>query len=126
MENKSGFDDCMLLNYWIYDRVAYYFDNNISDINKYFDSVQYIWHYLITNKKEKSYYNKCNPLFKEILNYNEWKQRKQLYDYYVDYDTLFNTDINYRDEKCKEYYKKTEEKKPLYYYFKKEREPEKY
>ncbi|SBT02972.1 PIR Superfamily Protein [Plasmodium ovale curtisi] len=105
---------------------AVVFPKNRNHINKAFGSLQYIWHYIITDKKEKSYYNKCKPLFEEILNYNDWKQRKQLYDYYVDYDTLFNTAINYRDERCTEYYKKIEEKKPLYDYFKKECESEEY
>ncbi|SBT84012.1 PIR protein, partial [Plasmodium ovale] len=115
-ENKSGFDDCILLNFWVYDELTKYFAHDTSYINKAFGTIQFIWGNLIKDSKYASYYNKCKPLFKEILNYQDWERRKALYDYYVDYDTLFGIANNFED-KCEEYYYKIKEKTSIYKYF---------
>ncbi|SBS95389.1 PIR Superfamily Protein [Plasmodium ovale curtisi] len=117
-DNKTGYDDCILLYYWIYITLAKYFgSNNIISMNHAFDCIERIWSNLVNYYKEKSYYEKCKPLFKEIVNHDDWKMRQELYDYYVDFTKLFDTDKLY-DKVCKDYYKKIEEKIPLYVHFK--------
>ncbi|SBS89180.1 PIR protein [Plasmodium ovale] len=109
--------DCILLNYWVYDMLTRIFGaDNQTDIRNAFGNLQYIWSYLVKDQYKTSYYKKCKPLFNEILNFDDWKQRKELYDYYVDYDTLFRTAMGY-PEKCEEYYKKIDERTSLYKYF---------
>ncbi|SBT51175.1 PIR Superfamily Protein [Plasmodium ovale wallikeri] len=71
-DHKTGYDDCILLYYWIYDTLAKYFvSNNIISMNHTFGSVERIWNNLVNDYKEKTYYEKCKPLFKEILNYDD-------------------------------------------------------
>ncbi|SBT01566.1 PIR Superfamily Protein [Plasmodium ovale curtisi] len=119
-KNASEYDECILLNYWVYDKLAYYFGSGETlDMKNAFGSLQFIWSYLIDDSKNPTYYNKCKPLFREILDHHDWKQRKELYDYYVDYSTLYATARDY-PQKCEEYYKKIEAKKPLYEHFEKE------
>ncbi|SBT54858.1 PIR Superfamily Protein [Plasmodium ovale wallikeri] len=116
-KNVSEYDECILLNYWVYDKLAYYFGaGQTLDMKNAFGSLQLIWGYLVDDSKKPNYYNKCKPLFREILDYSDWKRRKELYDYYVDFKTLYGTARDY-SEKCEEYYKKIEAKKSLYDHF---------
>ncbi|SBT73316.1 Plasmodium vivax Vir protein, putative, partial [Plasmodium ovale] len=119
VENKSVYDECILLNYWVYDTLDKYFNHNTDDTKKAFGTLQLKWSYLIDDSSKTAFYKKCKPLFKEILDYHDWKQRKELYDYYVDFDTLFGTAKNI-PAKCEEYYKIIEGKKSLYNHFENE------
>ncbi|SBT57107.1 PIR Superfamily Protein [Plasmodium ovale wallikeri] len=115
-KNDSVYDECWLLNYWIYDKLDNYFYHNKEDMDLAFGTLQLIWFPLIENSNNRSFYKKCKPLFKEILDHHDWKQRKELYDYYVDYSTLYGTARSYLP-KCEEYYKIIEAKKSLYEHF---------
>ncbi|SBT02594.1 PIR protein [Plasmodium ovale] len=115
-KNESKYDECILLNYWVYDMLDKYFHQNTEQMDISFSGLQYIWGHLTDDSRKTSYYNKCRPLFKEILKYNDWKKRKELYDYYIDYDTLSGTAKSF-DEQCDEYYKIIEAKKSLYKHF---------
>ncbi|EDL42680.1 variable surface protein Vir4, putative [Plasmodium vivax] len=102
-EYSTGQDECMLLNYWIYDNLSSYYGNdNTEKINIAFSALQLIWSYLVTDSREKSYYNKCKPLFNELLNYDDWKKRKELYDYCINYE-LISQMCPFFDKKCVEY-----------------------
>ncbi|SBT01428.1 PIR protein [Plasmodium ovale] len=114
--NKTGYDDCVLLNFWVYNTIAKYFSQDTSYINIAFSSIEKIWKYLVDDPYKEYFYQKCKPLFKENLNYDDWEKRKQLYDYYVDSDTLFKTARDFK-EKCEEYYQKIEKAIPLYEHF---------
>ncbi|SBS93679.1 PIR protein [Plasmodium ovale] len=118
-KNKSEYDECILLNYWIYDTLDRHFDHNTEDMNHAFGTLQLIWGHLVDNRKYRAFYKKCEPLFNEILNHNDWEKRKELYDYYVDYKTLYGMATGYMP-KCKEYYKRIENSILLYEYFEKE------
>ncbi|SBT59098.1 PIR Superfamily Protein [Plasmodium ovale wallikeri] len=115
--DKTEYDVCILLNYWIYDELTDIFGAEyISDkFDLAFSSLQYIWNYPNAELKKKSYYNKCKPDF-DIFKPGDWKRRRELYEYYVDYKTIFTTAQSF-DNVCKEIYKKIEAKKELYEYF---------
>ncbi|SBT01679.1 PIR protein [Plasmodium ovale] len=117
IDDKTEYDVCILLNYWIYDELKNIFGaENISDkFNLAFSSLQYIWDYPNSELKKTSYYNKCKPNF-DIFKPDDWIRRRELYEYYVDYKTIFRTANSYENV-CKEIYKKIEEKKELYEYF---------
>ncbi|SBT56410.1 PIR Superfamily Protein [Plasmodium ovale wallikeri] len=117
IDDKTEYDVCILLNYWIYDELKYIFgDENISDkFNLAFSSLQYIWDYPNAELKKTPYYNKCKPDF-NIFKPVDWKRRRELYEYYVDYKTIFRTAQGFENV-CKEMYKKIQEKKELYEHF---------
>ncbi|SBT02990.1 PIR Superfamily Protein [Plasmodium ovale curtisi] len=114
-KKESGYDECILLNYWVYDLLDKYFNHDTTQMNIAFSGLQNVWGHLIDDRRYAHYYHKCKPLFNDIINYNDWKQRKELYEYYVDYSTLYGLAKNY-DKEC-EYYEKIEAKKSLYDHF---------
>ncbi|EDL42785.1 variable surface protein Vir32, truncated, putative, partial [Plasmodium vivax] len=104
----SFYDVSLLLNYWIYDKLTQiYGDTNTDDINIGFGALQGKWGLFEPNRRDKSYYKKCKPDHTKV-NHEDWKNRKKLYDYYVDYDTLF-LGARAIDVLCKKYYKKIKE-----------------
>ncbi|KMZ92305.1 hypothetical protein PVMG_03660 [Plasmodium vivax Mauritania I] len=112
----ASYNVCILLNYWIYDELAkiYYFDNK-SYIGLAFEKLTSIWNSFIKNKLDKNKDNICSPI-SSIVNNENWKQIKELYDYYVDFDYLKKmADIS---ENCKEYYIYIKSKSHIYKYFK--------
>ncbi|SBT54314.1 PIR Superfamily Protein [Plasmodium ovale wallikeri] len=117
IDDKTEYDVCILLNYWIYDELTNIFgDEYILDKFDFaFSSLQYIWNYPNAELKNTPYYNKCKPNF-DIFKPDDWKRRRELYEYYVDYKTMISTAKSF-DNVCKAIYKKIEEKKDLYEYF---------
>ncbi|SBT84068.1 PIR protein [Plasmodium ovale] len=117
IDNKTEYDVCILLNYWIYDELTDIFgsENISNNFNLAFSDIQMMWSYPSKELQKTSYYNKCKPKF-EIFNHEDWKKRRELYEYYVDYKTIFNTAKSY-DNVCREYYKKIEQKKYLFEHF---------
>ncbi|SBT56634.1 PIR Superfamily Protein [Plasmodium ovale wallikeri] len=116
-ENTNGYDQCILLNYWIYDKIAYYFGHhNTENINIAFSALKLIWYYLVNEPKEGSYYKKCQPLFDKILKHDDWDKRKELYDYCIDYDLIGPMCKSY-DHKCMQYYEYIEKKSYLFEHF---------
>ncbi|SBS93114.1 PIR Superfamily Protein [Plasmodium ovale curtisi] len=112
---NSSYDVCILFNYWIYDTLAgIYGAENTMDIAHAFSSLQLILGYLNYNPKNKTFYEKCKLSY-NIDDHEDWKHRKQLYDYYVDYDYLYKMASSF-DPEC-EYYKKIEEKTSLFKHF---------
>ncbi|GAB70004.1 CYIR protein, partial [Plasmodium cynomolgi strain B] len=56
-------------------------------------------------------------LFLSFFHYDDWRERKELYEYYVDYYPVSETVKIYSD-RCNEFYHYVERKKPLYKHFK--------
>ncbi|SBS90336.1 PIR Superfamily Protein [Plasmodium ovale curtisi] len=111
---NSRYSSCILLNYWIYDKLNHILgDKYTSDVA--FGSLQLPWNYPMNNRSNIAYSNKCKDNF-GMLNHDDWKKRKELYDYYVDIETLLSTANNYVDQ-CKYYYEYIEKKKELFKYF---------
>ncbi|SBT84254.1 PIR protein [Plasmodium ovale] len=114
-DENPKYDVCILLNYWIYDKLAYYFGaHNADDINNAFSSFQLLLNYPMDSLNTISYPEKCKPNF-ELVNHHDWQKRKELYEYYVNYDVLHSMAKIY-DDHCK-YYKQIEDKISLYKYF---------
>ncbi|SBT53934.1 PIR Superfamily Protein [Plasmodium ovale wallikeri] len=110
----SVYDTCLLLNFWIYDKLTQIFrDKSNTDIA--FGNFQTLLNNHIDYQKNISADKKCKDKF-DILNKEDWKKRKELYDYYIDYDTNKST-IHFYGGQCKENYKYIEGKKELYKHF---------
>ncbi|SBT56397.1 PIR Superfamily Protein [Plasmodium ovale wallikeri] len=71
-----------------------------------------------------NYYQKCTPNM-NIDNYEDWRERRNLYEYYVNFDILSKTSQRY-DNVCEAYYKKIEGTKSLYKYFENKCSSDKY
>ncbi|SBT58970.1 PIR Superfamily Protein [Plasmodium ovale wallikeri] len=104
----------MLLNYWVYDKLTNIFVDK-EKTNIAFGNFQTLFRKNIENPRSKSRNKNCTHKF-DILNKEDWDKRKELYDYYIDYDTNKST-FNIYGEKCEEYYKYVQGKKELYEYF---------
>ncbi|EDL42737.1 variable surface protein Vir14-like [Plasmodium vivax] len=120
---KPKHDICILLNYWLYDKLTKIFgvENNLDNIRVAFGNFQRIWsiHYYYSSRIN---HNKCNPNF-ETDNHKDWENRKKLYDYYVDYNDLDYL-AKFNDNECK-YYRQIKDKISLYEYFEEECSPKK-
>ncbi|SBT02063.1 PIR Superfamily Protein [Plasmodium ovale curtisi] len=111
---NPGYDVCLLLNYWVYDKLNHVFnDKGPSDIA--FGNFQYIWNYPSEYlKRNISFDKKCKYKI-DVHKHEDWNKRKQFYDYCVDYDTLKGLIITY-PEKCNDFYEYIEKKEELYKY----------
>ncbi|KMZ83488.1 hypothetical protein PVBG_05605 [Plasmodium vivax Brazil I] len=108
---NSDYVDCILLNYWIYGKI-YEQHQDIPKSAQYFGKLQRLWSNHIPNLLKTSSNNKCE-LDTLIAIQDDWWNRKELYGYCVDYDTIEGT-IRYYDRYCKEIYKYLKEKVELY------------
>ncbi|SBS91742.1 PIR Superfamily Protein, partial [Plasmodium ovale curtisi] len=116
VENPA-YNVCTLLNYWIYNKLIeiFAYQNTSENINIAFSRLQYIWEYTVNIRQNKTYYKNCKPDF-DIFKNPHWKERKELYEYYIDYTTikgLSDVDVN----NCKAYYEYIEKKASLYKHF---------
>ncbi|SBS91393.1 PIR Superfamily Protein [Plasmodium ovale curtisi] len=117
-ENKNEYDECILLNYWLYDELSKTFAHKPSYVNNAYANIQAKWGSLVKDRHEKLYNNKCKPLFKEILDHDEWKKGKELYDYCINYKDIEKM-CQFRYEKCGEYCEYVEKRSYLYDHFEK-------
>ncbi|VVA00225.1 PIR protein [Plasmodium vivax] len=102
--DDSTYDNCILFNYWLYGELErrYRYKYN-SKVIPAFGELNREWSNLIEDVSKTSYYNKCKPDF-EIPYQDDWKKRKELYDYCVNYETLSRTANNYNNS-CKKIYR---------------------
>ncbi|GAB69901.1 hypothetical protein PCYB_006500 [Plasmodium cynomolgi strain B] len=108
-------DVCILLNYWVYSELANILGSDKSStILPALGQYQRLWNDIVDKLSDNSLNNKCKPDF-YIYKQEDWKERKELYEYYVDYTNL-NTLALKDDDKCT-YYKKIKEKQELFDYF---------
>ncbi|SBS94147.1 PIR Superfamily Protein [Plasmodium ovale curtisi] len=124
LHNEIALDNVStLFNYSLFGMLTHiYGANSTNKISAGFSALELKWTYFDYRSINEPYYLKCKPNF-DIVNHNDWDNRKKLYDYYVDHDILFGLAKSI-DDKC-DYYKKIEEKKSLYEYFEKECPPRK-
>ncbi|GAW84580.1 variable surface protein [Plasmodium gonderi] len=86
--DSNVYDICQLLNYWLANRlsiIAGYNDPN--NLWKIFGYITNIWNNFIMDTLKKPESETCNPLMGEIIPH-DWRKRKELYEYYVDYNYL--------------------------------------
>ncbi|SBS89483.1 PIR Superfamily Protein [Plasmodium ovale curtisi] len=112
---KPDYDICLLLNYWTYEKLNNIFrDKETSD--KAFSNFQMISNYPENYiKKNLHYKNKCKYNI-DFHKDEDWKKRKEFYEYCVDYDTIKGMITTYA-EKCNNFYKYVKEKEELYKHF---------
>ncbi|CAG9480120.1 unnamed protein product [Plasmodium vivax] len=114
-KNDSAYDECLLLNYWIYGKLAQLYGYKYTKVNPAFGELNFIWNDLIENESKLHYFNKCKPDF-DIPKQDDWDKRKELYDYCVNYETLSGTANNFKDS-CKNIYRYIKGKAHLYKHF---------
>ncbi|GAB69791.1 CYIR protein [Plasmodium cynomolgi strain B] len=113
----TDFDVSLLLNYWIYDKLKQiYGDESTNEIDIAFAYLQWKWGYYDYKQQNNPYYIKCKPDPSKI-NHEDWKNRKKLYDYYVDYDYLLSMAKIKNKIECT-YYNKLKDMISLYESFK--------
>ncbi|SBS82485.1 PIR Superfamily Protein [Plasmodium ovale curtisi] len=117
IDDKTEYDVCVLLNYWIHDALTKILgaQNTSDNITSAFYILDQMWKHPNEYLKRTKYYNKCKPNM-DIFKYDDWEKRRKLYEYYVDYKTIFDTAKSYVNI-CKEYYKKIQDQTSLYAYF---------
>ncbi|SBT57653.1 PIR Superfamily Protein [Plasmodium ovale wallikeri] len=115
-ESENEYDECILLNYWLYNELSNIFAHEPSYINNAYASIETIWANLVKDRHETSYYNKCKPLFNKILNNSEWKKGKELYDYCINYKYI-ELMCPYYGKECTEYCEYVKNKRYLYDHF---------
>ncbi|EDL42721.1 variable surface protein Vir14, putative [Plasmodium vivax] len=116
--NKNDeYDVCMLLSFWVYSKLYDILKTKGENyVNIAYGELQQLWTDFIDVKLKKPKNKTCRPIFELVL-YNDWKKRKELYEYYVDYSALSKTLVGYK-QRCKEFYKYVESKRSLYNHFK--------
>ncbi|KMZ76764.1 hypothetical protein PVIIG_05845 [Plasmodium vivax India VII] len=116
--NDNEYDYCLLLNYWVYSSLNIILHSKYpSQIVPAFGNIVFIWNSFIKDKLKKPENEICKPN-SDIIMHKDWRDRKELYEYYVDYKPIIQTVKNY-SYTCKEYYHYVENKKKIYKHFKK-------
>ncbi|SCA83586.1 VIR protein [Plasmodium vivax] len=120
------YDVCILLYYWIYDKLAQVFkaENTLDNVNKAFGNFQLIWSQLYPYSRNMNKNNKCYPDF-TLVKHSDWKERKELYEYYVDYPTIKMISVIDKPN-CNAYYEYLDGKAKLYEHFERKRSSEGY
>ncbi|GAW84725.1 variable surface protein [Plasmodium gonderi] len=102
-EQKYKNIDCKIFTYWLYEKLLKTLGYNKSLCNSAFDEIQSYWISLSEVKPQIKEY-KCQP-YSYIKNYyDNWKDSKELYDYYIDFNYLDKLSSNCNencDELCK-------------------------
>ncbi|GAW84351.1 variable surface protein [Plasmodium gonderi] len=101
--NSNVYDICRLLNYWVATKLsAIGFLSDSSYMKNVFLDISLIWNTYIANELNNDHHQTCNPLI-NVVTIRDWRMRKALYDYYVDYVYLDNmaSIIPNADEYCK-------------------------
>ncbi|KMZ89824.1 hypothetical protein PVMG_05989 [Plasmodium vivax Mauritania I] len=120
-----AYDDCILLNYWVYNRlVSIYGTDDSSKILRPLASLTYKWNDIVEKSQDKYRNNRCTP-DGSIVTQNDWRERKKLYDYYVNYSTIEKT-IPYYVKTCPKYWTYVESHTSVFEYFKARCSEEKY
>ncbi|KNA00889.1 hypothetical protein PVNG_05816 [Plasmodium vivax North Korean] len=119
---NSTHDQCLLFNYWIYGKLEERYKNQYNTkLVPIYGDLQAMWNSLI-DKPSKKYYNKCNP-DNSIVNHRDWKKRRDLYDYCVNYQLLQGEIKSYK-QNCNHHYTYIKSNAHLYDYFKERCKPE--
>ncbi|EDL42656.1 variable surface protein Vir14, truncated, putative, partial [Plasmodium vivax] len=117
INENDEYDICMLLSFWVYSRL---FDilksKGETYIYRVYAKFQSIWYGFIDDNLKNTNNKKCRPI-SDLAVYDDWRDRKELYEYCVDYYTFSQTLAGFPD-RCKEFYKYVESKKALYAKFK--------
>ncbi|CAI7724056.1 Plasmodium vivax Vir protein, putative [Plasmodium vivax] len=112
---KQGdqYDVCLLLNYWVYSSLF-----NLLKIKgerfvyQAYAQLQLIWTDFLEDKR---YDKLCEPI-NDMVSHNDWRERKELYEYCIDYSPIKQI-IDIFVQGCDEFYVYVENKARLYEHF---------
>ncbi|EDL42768.1 variable surface protein Vir14, putative [Plasmodium vivax] len=114
----NNYDVCPLLNYWVYNRLNMFLSSyDPSYIKETFGNIVQIWYKFLEETLSKPDDETCKPNYLIVVQ-DDWRYRKELYEYYVNYSPL-RLIVNSYPDTCIKFYKYVESKKELYKYFKK-------
>ncbi|EDL42638.1 variable surface protein Vir4, putative [Plasmodium vivax] len=117
-KEKLKYDPCILLNYWVYNRLVNIFGtDDISVINPSWSDLVLIWNDIVYKPSYEFKNNKCVP-DDSIVTQNDWRKRKRLYEYCVNYDTIKKTIPNF-GKACPEYWSYVKSHTSVFEYFEK-------
>ncbi|SCA59738.1 VIR protein [Plasmodium vivax] len=117
-KEDNEYNICILLNYWVYDKLNVILkSDDSSSIYRAFGEIGLIWSNFI-EKNLKNVENLTCKHISNIVNHDDWKKRKELYDYCVNYDALNKIVANF-PQKCNDFHEYIEDKAHLYEHFKK-------
>ncbi|KMZ95230.1 hypothetical protein PVMG_05148 [Plasmodium vivax Mauritania I] len=115
--NDNQYDYCLLLNYWVFSSLNMnLYLKPFSYISSAFGKIVLIWNDFIEKKLKHRKNETCEPIHSIIMD-NDWRDRKELYEYYVNYDALSDT-VKIFTNMCEEFFQYVESKKKLYEHFK--------
>ncbi|SCA48145.1 PIR protein [Plasmodium ovale] len=119
LNNKNfSYDVSKFMNYWLYDKIInIYGKENTTEIETAFGALQLIWRYPKYNPKLSSLNENCKPNLSMVDHY-DWKNRKELYDYCVNYEFIA-PECKFYPEGCKQHCDYIEKKSNLYEHFEK-------
>ncbi|SCA60584.1 Plasmodium vivax Vir protein, putative [Plasmodium vivax] len=107
---------CLLLNYWVLSSLNnYLYLKYPSKLVPALGNIESIWTSFIEDNLNKLGNETCKPIQRIIMD-TDWKDRKELYEYYVDYYQLSET-VKIYTNMCEEFYEYVESKKKLYKHF---------
>ncbi|CAI7717569.1 VIR protein [Plasmodium vivax] len=116
--DNDEFSICKLLNYWAYNKLNdLYHSKKKSEIDNAYKVLENIWKERVFDSTNADYYKKCKPDI-VLFDHDDWKQRKELYEYYIDSGPIIQTAERYEQD-CDNYYNYVKNKERLYKYFEK-------
>ncbi|KMZ95077.1 hypothetical protein PVMG_05604 [Plasmodium vivax Mauritania I] len=116
--NDSAYDDCILFNYWIYGELEGKYGHNYNNkLIPALGELHRVWNDLTGGNSKEYYRDKCEPDF-DIPKQDDWRKRKQLYDYCVNYESLSTTADLFKNS-CEYIYSYIKSNASLYDYFNK-------
>ncbi|SCA82005.1 VIR protein [Plasmodium vivax] len=115
-KEKLKYNPCILLNYWLYSRLVNILRTEDSSVIALtLGKLELIWNDIVGHASYKSSYNKCVP-DNSIVTQKDWRERRKLYEYFVNYGTIEKTIPVFKDT-CPEYWSYVESHTSLYKYF---------
>ncbi|KMZ83468.1 hypothetical protein PVBG_05585 [Plasmodium vivax Brazil I] len=115
--NKNNrYDVCMLLSFWVYSKLFDSLKNkDANTLRQAYGKLQPIWTDFIDKELEKTEDQTCRPIHNLAL-HNDWRERKELYEYFVDYSPIKEIVDKY-GKICNEFYVYVQNKARLYKHF---------
>ncbi|GAW84596.1 variable surface protein [Plasmodium gonderi] len=88
IDKQDTYNVCELLNYWLATRLSAIvgYMNHTYVINVFLE-ISYIWNDFIMNNFNNNHHKICNPKV-DMISLSDWRKRKEVYDYFVDYAYL--------------------------------------
>ncbi|KMZ88467.1 hypothetical protein PVBG_05425 [Plasmodium vivax Brazil I] len=112
----NEYDFCILLNYWVFNSLNLIFQSKYNSyIYRAFGDIELIWNSFIEDNLKETKNETCTAISK-LITPDDWKYRKELYDYFADYNQIIQN-IKLFPNRCEDFYEYIESKAHLYEHF---------